>query len=157
MDKRVPTKRGAAYTLTEDMAIIKAYTSISEDGITGNDQKRADFEQRVYDVYTREFLSIHIKHNIANTPIPSGRTGEKVCRRAKTIKADVLKFDGIFNIIKDAKNTGVTEVDEVALAVVEFKKRQDKAFKYVQQWEFMNEENILKEYLDIEPIPKTPE
>ena len=100
------TIRGKKHTYTEDIAIIEAYTSVSEDGIHGNDQKREVFEEKVFKNYKIAFLTAHVEAGKGTTPIPDHRTGAKICRRAKTMKAEVLKFEGIFNIIKDAKNTG---------------------------------------------------
>ena len=102
-------------------------------------------------------MAVHIEMGLQGTSIPEGRNPEKITRRAKLIKKDVLKFEGFYNLIKGARNTGVNEVDEVVLAMASFKKESNSAFKYLEHWKYMIKKNILDEYLDIPVIPKTPD
>ena len=73
------------------------------------------------------------------------------------MKAEVLKFEGIFNMIKDAKNTGVNAKDEIELAMAEYAKRYFTSFKFVEHWKYMIEKDLLQEYLKIPSIPSTPD
>lgn len=128
------TFRGGNYAVAEDEAITKAYILVSNDPITGSDQKGGTYYDRIYAAYK------------AKKPVGAPlRKQSSVETRCRTIQKECTRFSAMFSSVKQMKRSGVNETDEVRLATALFNKREVEhpnedvgpKFRFLSCWELL--------------------
>lgn len=128
------SQRGTNYSSEEDVAIAKAYVSVTTDAITGNEQPGTTYYSRIYDSY-----KLVRPKDAPLRPLASIET------RVKDIQKQCTRFSGCVRSIKAMKRSGISAEDELRLATALFNKKEvqhpredvGKAFKYMDAWHIL--------------------
>ena len=102
----VPKKtRTPNYSKAEDVILAKAFVNVSENPITGNDQKAGTFWANV----CKKFYDMAKENDVA---IPVNRTTTSLTNRfQKQLQKNLNEWNAFYKQIKDSKPSGTTEED----------------------------------------------
>ncbi|KAL8557508.1 hypothetical protein ACS0TY_004810 [Phlomoides rotata] len=88
--------RAANYCNIEDVHLAKAWLDVSQDPITGNNQSRAKFWERVADEYNRAKPSLKMERNL--------QRANELLRGQKGYE-EGFKYDHVWSILKEYLQT----------------------------------------------------
>ena len=113
--------RGSQWTAVEDIELARAWVSISEDPVKGNEQKNDTFWGNIYDLWT------------AKTKLTT-RTAQACKNRWSTLQRAVQKFCGYFQKVLDLNESGKTDEDKIADAEQTYETLEGHRFNFQQCW-----------------------
>ena len=128
--------RGAGYSPEEDLALAKAWASVSEDAATGTEQTGEQVYRRVAEPYNRL------------RPVGrERRTAESLRSRLNNLFRAILKFNGNYWSVKRKNPSNTTDDDVIRLATGLFNGMQmagveddcGKPFKHLDVWRMLRE------------------
>lgn len=127
--------RGSSFVTAEDVAVAKAWVSVSENPVVGAEQKGDAFFQAVAAVY-------NTKYKPPDRPV---RTFESLRKRSKSINKECLRFAACTQTIQRQKPTGETVAGMVKLATALYNKKEvtspnddcGKEFKFYEVWQIL--------------------
>ncbi|CDF40639.1 unnamed protein product [Chondrus crispus] len=129
-----PRTRGSNFTSEEDIFVGRAWIRVSEDPVTGSEQKGARFYDRMCDHY-----------HTFNAPGFEKRTMESIRTGSKLINKECVKFGSCFVAVRRSKPTGVSEEDMIRMATEFFNDVQiqhpndhvGRKFKFLPVWKLL--------------------
>ena len=105
-------KRQVNYTNDEDIALVKAWESVTLDAVTGNDQTGRNYWQRIEDKFYRVIAE--------GGGEPSSRTLRSLQGRYDAIKTCCSRWGGCLEQVRQAPPSGFTIDDYVSILYVHF-------------------------------------
>ncbi|OAV91814.1 hypothetical protein PTTG_10415 [Puccinia triticina 1-1 BBBD Race 1] len=116
-----PKRRGPNFTPEEDEQLAKSWAVVSQDAVTSNNQKAADFWARVLDDFNQF------------TPGPK-RDADGLSTRWKPLQQACLKFDALYNQIANNPASGTSPDDWMLNARGMYHEQVHKHFTTDRAW-----------------------
>lgn len=115
---------GSNFTIEEDKLLVSAWLNISMDPVTGTDQNKTTFWQRVEELFHQSKKG------------GSNRTENSLMNRWSTIQFSTNKFCTFYAMIQSLNQSGTTEEDKVEAARDMYRKFNDSgsAFQFEHCW-----------------------
>lgn len=143
--------RGSSFTTPEDEALAKAWARVSEDAVTGSDQKGEVFFKAVHDLF-----------DTLKPGYCQARPVKSTTRRAKKILTECLAFSGCVAKVRNARPSGASNNDIFHLATAMLNKVQISSvtddcgppFKFHAAWRVLKDHPKFELYCN-PPKPQT--
>ena len=122
--------RGKAWKPVENVQLTKSWRAISEDPVTGNEQKLKQFWQLVYN---------HWSKKIENVETVNERSPISLKSRWQVISASISKFVKYWKRIVNLKKSGTCYEDWIRDAKELYQQNEKSAFEFQDCWECVND------------------